>query len=364
MYKVLIALLTISLFSCTITETIEEELEEIPQMYFPPINSDEWETISPDSLNWDTTKLNELYNFLEDAGTRAFIILKNGKIVSEKYWGRTFLNTSDFNQNSTWYWASAGKTLTATLVGIAQQKQMLDINEPTSIYLGEGWTSLTSEQESEIKVWHQLTMTTGLDYTGDLGCTKPQCLNYLNEPGTQWYYHNAPYTLLESVVANVANVSYNDFTDQEIEQKIGMDGEWIGVGDNNVYWSDARSAARFGLLTLNEGYWDGDSILTDQAYFNAMTTTSQDLNPSYGYLWWLNGKDKIALPGFSITFDGSLAPDAPADLYAGMGKNGQYIDVVPSENLVVIRMGEDPSEDLVPVEYHNEIWKKLNLIRN
>ena len=109
-----------------------------PDLYFPPIASTEWETTSTSGLGWDEAALNELYTYLEDENTRAFIILKDGKIAVEKYWGSTISNNGDFDASSIWYWASAGKTLTAFLCGIAQQKGLLDIEDKTSDYLGEG----------------------------------------------------------------------------------------------------------------------------------------------------------------------------------------------------------------------------------
>lgn len=206
-------------------------------------------------------------------------------------------------------------------------------------------------------------MTTGLDYTtGDLDCTDPACLHYKADAGTQWYYHNAPYTLLESVVSAAANKSYQSFTDEKVKSRIGMNGSWLPLGANNVFWSDARSAARFGLLLLGKGNWANDQIMTDQNYFNAMINSSQSLNPSYGYLTWLNGKSSIIFPGIPISFSLPLSANAPTDLFAAMGKNGQFIDVVPSQNLVVIRMGEAPDNSLVPVVFHDNMWKKINAV--
>jgi len=68
-----------------------------------------------------------------------------------------------------------------------------------------------------------------------------------------------------------------------------------------MYWSTARDAARFGLLLLNNGKWDDNSVVDDE-YFNAMINSSQSLSPSYGYLTWLNGKSSIILPGLATSF--------------------------------------------------------------
>ena len=309
-------------------------------------------------------EVDELLTYLESNGTRAFIILKDGKIVFEEYFGNNILGNAPFDVNSPWYWASAGKTLTATLVGIAQQEGDLSISSPTSDYLGQGWTSLTPAQERQILVGNQLTMTTGLDYTLELDCTTPECLRYKATPSSQWYYHNAPYTLLEKVVENATGIDYNTYTDQKIESIIGMNGQWLPQGFNNVYWSTARDMARFGLLILNKGTWMDTPILEDQRYFTQMTNSSQNLNLSYGYLWWLNGKSSIIPPSVSLPFNVSLSEAAPTDLIAGMGKNGQFVEVIPSQNLVVVRMGEAPDDGQVPLIFHNEMWVRINRILN
>ncbi len=330
-------------------------------MYFPNIDSDQWETISSEELNWDSVAIENLYDFLKQNNTRAFIVLKDGKIVLENYWGNNIQNTESFTTNSNWYWASAGKTLTALLVGIAQENDLLSIEDSSDLYLGNGWTSLEENQENSIKIKHQLTMTTGLDYqVNDLNCTDPNCLKFKNTPGTNWFYHNATYTLLKEIIENASGTSYNNFTDQKIKMKIGMGGSWIQSNYVNTYWSSARDMARFGLLILNEGVWNEDVILNDTNYFLKMINTSQEINKSYGYLWWLNGKDSFIPPGLAFPLATYLAPNAPNDLIAGLGKNGQYLDIIPSQSLVVIRMGEAPDDSLVPINFHDEMWNYLN----
>ena len=118
--------------------------------------------------------------------------------------------------------------------------------------------------------------------------------------------------------------------------------------------------ARFGLLMLNEGIWAGNQILADIDYFNEMINSSQDHNQSYGYLWWLNGKSSFMIPQSQYVFNGHLSPNAPADMYAAMGKNGQLINVVPSENMVWIRMGDAPGKSLVPINLNDDIWSYIN----
>lgn len=331
------------------------------KLYFPPNNSS-WESTSPASLGWDMTKLEALKPFLEVNNTRAFIILKDGKIVVEEYFGKQFDNVTNFSATSNWYWASAGKTLTSVLVGIAEDEGSINFDAKTSDYLGIGWTSLTTAQENKITVRHQLTMTTGLDdAVANPDCTTPACLVFKAEPGTRWAYHNAPYTLLDEVIASSTNKSLNTFLNDNLKNIIGMDGQYIPTGDNNVYYSTARSMARFGLLLLNKGKWN-DVQVVPADYVDLLSTNSQNLNLSYGYLTWLNGKASFMAPGSQLIIPSSVTPAAPADMFAAMGKNGQLINIVPSQNLIMIRMGDVPDNSLVPFLFQDDIWEKLNEI--
>ena len=83
-------------------------------IYFPPLLGNTWDALSPASLGWCEPKIDSLLDYLEAKNSKAFILLKDGKIVIEKYFGT-------FTIDSVWYWASAGKTLTGFTVGIAQQ---------------------------------------------------------------------------------------------------------------------------------------------------------------------------------------------------------------------------------------------------
>ena len=117
-------------------------------LYFPPTTGNTWETTDPASLGWCTDPIAPLLDFLEGSNSKAFILLKDGRIVIEHYFGT-------FTADSNWYWASAGKSLTSLLVGKAQEEGFLNIADPSSTYLGEGWTSCTAEQEAAITIHDQ-----------------------------------------------------------------------------------------------------------------------------------------------------------------------------------------------------------------
>ncbi len=326
-------------------------------LYFPPATGNVWDTVSPQSLGWCTQYIDSTYDFLDRTDTKAFIVLKDGKIVLEKYFGT-------FTQDSVWYWASAGKTLTGLAVGLAQQEGRLNINQRTSDFLNPGWTSAPIVKENLITIRHQLTMTTGLDdNVQDRDCTLPSCLHYLADASSRWAYHNGPYTLLDEVVrAATGSTNLTLYILNRLRPTTGFAGAFIRSGYNNVFYSTPRNMARFGLLMLNKGTWGNTPILTDTAYFRQSTTTSQSLNQSYGYLWWLNGKSSYRVPQSQLQFNGSLIPNGPSDIYAAIGKNGQLINISPSERLVMIRMGVNSGTGLVPFGYNDQIWQRLRRV--
>ena len=203
-------------------------------------------------------------------------------------------------------------------------------------------------------------MTSGLDEEF-FTCVEPECLIQVADPGTRWIYHNGPYNLLKNVLEQATGMGINAYTNSRIRQKIGMQsGFWLPIGDNTFFLSRARDMARFGLLIQNKGYWGDTPVLSDTIYYREMVSPSQNLNPSYGYLWWLNGQSNIVFPSNPLSFNTSLAPDAPKDVFAAAGAQGQYISISPENGLVMIRQGSSSSSDLAATTLHNEIWKRIN----
>lgn len=320
------------------------------QTYFPPSNGI-WETITWEEAGLCPDSLPAVLNLLQQEDSKAFVLLYNGKILNETYFGT-------FTADSVWYWASAGKTLTSALIGIAANEDGLNLDAPSHTYLGQGWSSLSTDQENAITVRNHLTMTTGLDDgVMDDNCTLPACLQYLANPGTRWAYHNAPYTLLDDVLQGATGMTNNQYFFQKIGTPCGINGLFINSGYNKVFYSTPRNMAKYGLLLQNQGNWNGTTIIPS-SYHTLMTTPSQSLNQSYGYLTWLNGQDSYMIPGTQWVLPGMIASNAPDDTYAALGKNGQIISVSPEENITWIRMGNGNSE-LVSFTLINDVWGKL-----
>lgn len=323
-------------------------------MYFPSNTDNNWETKSIASLGWNQSAVQPLKDFLSEKHSKSFMILVNGRIVMEEYF-------NGHNATATWQWNSAGKTLVSTTTGIAQQEGLLNINNKVSQYLGNGWSSEPLEKENLITNRNLLTMTSGLNDESNL-VIKPN-LTYLADAGTRWSYSNV-FQLLINVVSKASNQDFETYFNAKIKNKIGMEGFWNYGTIFTIYHSNTRSMARFGLLFLNKGKWKNEQIINEN-YVNEAISTSQDINPSYGYLWWLNGKSKYMTPGSQTVYPTALVPNAPSDMYAAMGAEDQRIYVIPSKNMVIIRMGDasDPQNPNFALSgFDAALWDKINAV--
>ena len=345
------------LFGCKKDNSVPDVIDPVfDNYYFPPITGDVWDSKTATSINWNESNLQAAFNYAGTKNTYGLIVLHRGKIVKEQYW-------NNWTKDTRYYIASAGKSVAAVAAGIAQKEGILNINNKTSQYLGVGWTSLPLAKENLITVKNQLSMTTGLDdNVPDQDCTTPTCLVYKADAGSRWAYHNAPYHLVQNVIANASGTTFNQYCKQKLFDKIGMPNAiWL----NYIMYCTTREAARFGSLILNKGVWSSTAVLDDAAYFNAMVNTSQNLNLSYGYLWWLNGKASSMVPGSQFVFNSSLNAAAPSDMIMALGKDDKKIYVIPSLDVVVVRLGDSAgTSTLGPSSFDTELWGKLKLAMN
>jgi len=354
LYKIL--LLALPFFAACTKDNGDDGTPPAETMYYPPITGTTWETKTVASLGWNETAIQPLKDYLLQKHSKSFMILVNGRIVMEEYFdGHT--------ASTTWPWNSAGKTLVTATTGIAQQEGLVNINTKVSQYLGAGWTSAPLLKENLITLRHLLTMTSGLNDSTNFVTTGN--LTYMADAGTRWSYHNVFQKLMD-VVAAASGQNFETYFNAKLKNKLGMDGFWDNGIIFKVYNSNTRSMARFGILALNKGKWENEQVLNEN-FFNESINTSQSINPSYGYLWWLNGKSSSMLPGAQTVYPGTLVPNAPADMYSAMGAEDQRIYVIPSKKMVVIRMGDasDPANPNFALSgFDNALWEKINAVIN
>lgn len=320
--------------------------------YYPPVpvGSGAWETVNPSDIGWCTDKLDELYIDLETNGTEAFIILKDGRIAVERYFGPGAAGTN-------YFWNQAGHPLVAFIAGMSRELRGLDITRPTSNFIGT-WTSAPSAKESLITVADQLSMTTGLDNT-NLNCRTPDCLTYVADAGTRWALHNGPFELVDEVIEETfgPGQGLNFQVGARLLPAMGIVPQFF---PGNGFFGKAREAARVGLVLLAEGKWETTDIVADKDYIKEMMSSSSTSNPSYGYGTWINGQSSYQTPDSGGSQNGSFNPNAPADMVSGIGFQGAFIDIIPSRKLVVVRFGSSVNVQQIPLDLHRDMWSKLS----
>ena len=335
-------------------------------LYFPPADG-AWETIDPASVGWDKAKLNQLIKAIGEQKSSGLLILLNGKILVEKYWDEAnykndgirsvrMMHGTDKDGHSIEDVASVQKSISSLIVGIAQQKGLLSISDPVHKYLGKGWSRATPKQEAKITVKHLLSMASGLK----------DDLSYEAPAGTRWRYNTTAYSHTMHVASAASDKKPKDLVKQWLAEPLGMnDTNWIfrnglehsNIKDTNIFGLSTtnRDLARVGLMVLANGEWDNTTILSDKKYLHDMSHPSQEMNPSYGYLWWLNGQSIVNGGAGLNPRKGPLIKEAPADLFAAQGAMQRKLYIIPSMNLVITRLGNQPPSN----DFNNQFWKRL-----
>ncbi len=206
-------------------------------------------------------------------------------------------------------------------------------------------------------------MSSGIDESKQLIIRRN--LQFKADAGQRWAYGNVFQKLMD-IVAHAGNKPFEDYFNLHLKDKIGMTGSWKLGPIFKIYHSDTRSVARFGLLAINGGKWKTEQIVPKN-YFAQSIQSSQSINPSYGYLWWLNGKSGYILPRSQDLHKGSIIPNAPADLYAAMGANDQRLYIIPSKNMIIVRMGKAANKgdtELSLSAFDQKLWEKINAVIN
>lgn len=315
--------------------------------YFPPVEktNDTWCTGDAGTLGWDVQLLDDAVDFAGQMNSSALLVVQSGRLVVERYW-----QNWDLHEKGEIY--SAGKSVVATLIGKAVADGQLALSGSVSAHLGPGWSMASAEQEALITIQHLLTMTSGLD----------ESLAFESPAGSKWCYNTPAYRKLRLALAAATGQSFSEYIQSVLYEPIGMhDSSWSDI-ETRVMFSSARDMARFGLLVLAKGNWAGKAILPQNSYYAEMLNASQTLNLSYGYLWWLNGKESYLKTGASgALVAGWLIPTAPKGLFAALGKGDKKIYLVPSRNLVVVRHGGPANVDaLATSDFDDALWTRLS----
>ncbi len=307
----------------------------------------EWPTGTPESVGLDGTKLDEAATAAEGVDSYCLLVIRHGVLVSEHYFGGATAATTP----NSW---SIAKSYTSTTVGIALGNHDLpSLDAKVSDYVPT-WVGSPREP---IALHDLVTMTSGLKWSiaqdyiamAEIAPDKSAFAVGIDDDvpaGSAWVYHNGGVQVIEPLFRAATGVSIEDYARAHLWSKIGTTATWDhdAVGHPTTYANvraTCRDHARLGYLYLHHGRWKDEQVVPAD-WVAAATTPSQPYNRGYGYLWWLNGQGPtISSTGSQSTTE--LYDYAPSDLFAARGFGGQFIDVIPSLDMVVVRFGQDPT---------------------
>ncbi|WP_264566121.1 serine hydrolase domain-containing protein [Flavobacterium sp. N3904] len=298
--------------------------------------------------NVDYAKLNEaVANAFDTKGnnykrTRSVLVIYKDKIIAEKY-------ADGFTKNNVILGWSMTKSITGTLFGILQKQGRYDIYKPAPI------AEWQNDNRKYITTNDLLHMNSGLEWEEeydkisdatqmlfhDKDMSRTQLLKpSIYKPNSHWNYSSGTTNLLSGILRKQfkTHQEYLDFWYSALIDKIGMHsmlvetdmaGNYVG---SSYGWATTRDWSKLGLLYLHEGNWNGEQLF-DPSWAKYVSTPTNTSHGRYGAQFWLNA--------------GSHFPDAPRDMYYCSGFQGQMVAIIPSMDLVIVRMGltEEPQFD-------------------
>ena len=271
--------------------------------------------------------------------TRAVLVVYKDHLIAEKY-------APGFSAETSLLGWSMTKSITNAVFGVLEKQGKISLEQD---HLFPEWQN---DARAKITLNDLLHMNSGLeweeDYTEISDVTKMLFLAenmaqvqlvkpLTGEPGNSWNYSSGTTNLLSGFIRNQfrTHQEYLDFWYRNLIDKIGMSsmtvetdlaGNYVG---SSYAWATARDWAKFGLLYLHEGNWNGEQILSEE-WVEYSATPTHGSEGEYGAHFWLNAGGKY--------------PDVPESMFSSNGFQGQYVFIIPSEDLVVVRFGlaEDP----------------------
>lgn len=318
-----------------------------------PVPGSSWRTVAPRSVGLDPKALERLAAQARRGKSNCLVVVRDGKLAGEWYFRGTGPTTA---QNV----FSVTKSFASILVGIAQDDGDLRIGQRASRWIPR-WRGTAS---AGVTVRDLLAMDSGrewsfvTDYLQLLLAPDRTAfavgLGQGAPPGRAWVYNNAAVQTLERVLQRSTGSDVAAFARRRLFAPLGMRHTTMTrdrAGNPQLFEglrSTCRDLARFGVLMLNRGRWDGRRIVSSAWVAQATGRSSTPLNAAYGYLWWLNRKGVLASPRAGTSAAGAarragrtgrMVPGAPPDMFWALGLGNQVIQVDPGSRTVVVRLG-------------------------
>jgi CubicO group peptidase (beta-lactamase class C family) len=295
--------------------------------------------------------------------TQGLIIIRKGYIVGEAYF-------NGFAVHSRKESYSLAKSFASALIGIAIDKGFIPgVHEPVAGYYPQWQTAGTPEAKKRMTIEDLLTMRSGLQWNEDdyyqdrsrndvylMIASAPDYVEYvLNkpivyEPGTHWYYSSGDSLLLSGIIQKSTGMTAAEFARRHLFEPLGLT-EIIWDADPSgrtiTAWGiqgTLREFAKFGYLYLKKGKWEDRQVVSREWVRKSGEPVSDGIR-QYGYQWW-------RLPALE-GFEGS---GIPSNLLIAWGIFTQQIFILPSLDLLIVRLGQDPDP------YHDE-WREVEFLK-
>jgi CubicO group peptidase (beta-lactamase class C family) len=290
---------------------------------------DSWEHIAPGGAGWSAEKLAEARAWSQDLRVTAAMVVHHGLVVAE--WGDTTAKTP---------LASVRKSLLSALIGNAVERHQIDLSQQIgALGIDDYEPSLTAEEKTAT-VRDLLQARSGIYHaalyeTAAMAAQRP--LRSSHRPGTFWYYNNWDFNALGAIYERAAGTSIFQSFDMEIARAIAMqdyqpsDGEYVR-GAASVFPAypinmSTRDLARFALLYLHKGWWQGRPVVPLHWVEESTKSYSQSgYGPGYGFLWWVGSINDGNAPSVKL----------PPGTFFAWGNGGQYAFVIPAFDLVIV----------------------------
>lgn len=321
-----------------------------------------WKTCAPETVGMDAQKLDLAMAYATNPKfkTEGILVVKDGYIISEAYIG-------SFTQDSEHISNSMAKSFSSALVGIAIDKGLIaNIDERICQYY-ETWDCADPDDlRSKITLRHAMTLTTGLEWKEDWStwnyktndALKMALSGYfteymsqrkgLYEPGTHFLYSTGDPMLLSKVIQQATGMSAFEFAQQQIFKPLNFSkvrwnkDEDAYTATSHGLYTTTRDYAKFGFLFLNKGQWEDQQIVSEKwVEHSTQTDPSVNMWKAYGYLWHVNLPLRLSGKKHTTSTDA-----IPADGYMAEGVLGQNIIIIPSKNLMIVKVANQKTQQI------------------
>jgi len=317
-----------------------------PVPYTPSsLENSTWEMIEdPESVGWSSEKLQTAYSYAQTIQTAAVMIINDGKVLY--HWGEI---------DRKFWMHSCRKSLLSALIGIHVDEGHIDLSKTMAdLGIDDNAPSLT-DLEKTATVRMLLKARSGVYHeaaaeSAGMKAARPE--RHSHTPGTFWYYNNWDFNSLGTIFRQETGTDIFEAFKTRIADPIGMedyqvsDGQYhyenISIHPAYPFRMTARDAARFGLLFLRKGLWEGNRIISE-AWITESTTSYSDAGSAggYGYMWWV-AVDAEHVPAVTIN-DGA---------YSARGYHGHCILIIPDLDVVIVhRVNTDIGNQVNGVEF-------------